>query len=200
MSRFPASTHTVIPVWKKSGQEPTPHASDAVVAIVAGGVRAGLRASVVVTVALRPITAFALRPENWPSQRLRELAETGFRQRQRAVAELVRLFRQMVPVVVTEILDQLDIDSIAARVDIEAIVSRLDLVGLAQYVVAEIDLSEIIRESTGSVASEAVRDVRIRTIEADQVVSRWVGRTLHPWRPHAAPATGTDVAADRHDS
>jgi hypothetical protein len=183
MSKFRASTHTIIPVQEKSGQDPTPHAYDAVVAIVAGGARAGLRASVVVTSALRPITSFALRPEKWPSQRLRELAETGFQQRQRAVAELVRLFRQMVPVVVSEILDQLDIDSVAARVDIEAIVRRLDLVDLAQYVVAEIDLSDIIRESTSSVASEAVRDVRIRTIEADQVVSRWVGRTLHPRRP-----------------
>jgi hypothetical protein len=142
---------------------PRPHAADAALAIAVIGVRAGLRAGGVVARGVRPVTTLVLRPENWPSRRLRLLAETGFRQRQRAVAEAARLYRKVVPLVVTDVLDQ------------------LDLAGLARDVARDIDLPEIIRVSSGSVASAAVRDVRVGAIHADEAVSHWVGRAL-PWR------------------
>ena len=55
---------------------------------------------------------------------------------------------------------------------------QVDLVGVAEYVVAEIDLPEIIRASTGSVASEAVRGLRMQGVDADQAVARVVDRML----------------------
>lgn len=77
-----------------------------------------------------------------------------------------------------------DVDAIASRIDLDAIVARLDLVDLAEDVIDRVDLAEIIRSSSGSVASEAVRDVRLQSIEADEAVSgfmdRLMGRQRHP--------------------
>ena len=65
------------------------------------------------------------------------------------------------------IVERIDIDAIVSRVDVDAIVRRLDLVGLAEEVVNGIDLPEIIRESTGSMASDVVRDVRMQSIPVE---------------------------------
>ena len=54
----------------------------------------------------------------------------------------------------------LDVDAVAARLDIDRVMARVDLIGLAEFVVDGIDLPRIIRESTGSVASEGLREVR----------------------------------------
>lgn len=72
----------------------------------------------------------------------------------------------------------IDVDEIAARMDLDAIVGRLDLVALATWVIDGIDLPEIIRESTGSVASETIRGVRMQSVEADLVVGRAIDRLL----------------------
>ena len=72
----------------------------------------------------------------------------------------------------------LDVDAVAARLDIDAVINRVDLIGLAEYIVDGIDLPRIIRESTGSVASEGLREVRTRSIEADQALAQFVDRLL----------------------
>jgi hypothetical protein len=69
-----------------------------------------------------------------------------------------------------------DLDAVAARLDLDAVINRIDLAGLARDVIAEIDLPEIIRESTGSVASETVRGVRMQGISADEAIGRSVDR------------------------
>ncbi|HEV7647267.1 MAG TPA: hypothetical protein VGP26_03820 [Actinophytocola sp.] len=143
---------------------PRPQAADALLALAVLGVRTGLRAGGAVARTVRPVTDVVLRPERWPSERARLLAEAGFRQRQAALEEAAKLYRKLVPLVVTDVLAQ------------------LDLAAVARDVINEVDLPEIIRVSTGSVASESVRDVRIQAIEADQVVARWFGRVLRPWR------------------
>ena len=71
---------------------------------------------------------------------------------------------------------RMDIDAIARRLDLDAVVDRLDLVGIAENVIAEVDLPEIIRESTGSVASDAVRGVRMQSISGDEAVGRAIDR------------------------
>src|SRR4051794_32082220 len=74
---------------------------------------------------------------------------------------------------------RLDIDKILDRIDFDAVVAqRVDLIGLAEYVVDGIDLPRIIRESTGSVASESLRGVRTRSMDADQAVAAVVDRML----------------------
>ena len=57
-------------------------------------------------------------------------------------------------------------------VDVEHIVESVDLVAITNQIIAEIDLPEIIRQSTGSVASETVRGVRMQAISADDAVGR----------------------------
>ena len=70
----------------------------------------------------------------------------------------------------------------------------MDLVGLTNEVIAEVDLPEIIRESTGSVASETLRGVRMQSISGDDAVTRIVDRFRLRHRvpvPAAPPAPGT---------
>ena len=72
----------------------------------------------------------------------------------------------------------IDINAVVARVDLDAIVSRIDVAGLAQEVIDDIDLPEIIRESSGSMASETVQEIRVLSINADRFVARLMDRIL----------------------
>lgn len=77
-----------------------------------------------------------------------------------------------------KIVARLDVDGIAATIDLDAIVNRLDLAAIANEVITEIDLPELIRESSGAMASESVLGVRAQGIEADEWVNRLVDRIL----------------------
>jgi hypothetical protein len=76
------------------------------------------------------------------------------------------------------IVARIDIDAVVAGVDLNVVVDRLNVVGLAEEVINDIDLPEIIRDSTGSMASQVVRDARIQSFYADETVSRLVDRLL----------------------
>jgi hypothetical protein len=80
-----------------------------------------------------------------------------------------------------------DLDRLVAGVDLDAVVARMDLAALAEDVIATLDVPEIIRESTSAVSSEAVREVRMRGIAADDLVSRAVQR-FGARRPRAHPS------------
>ena len=86
-----------------------------------------------------------------------------------------------------------DIDAAAARLDLEAVIGRVDLAGLARQVLEEIDLPEIIRESTGSMASDTLRGVRMQTISADDAVGRAVDKLAVA--AHATERRGHDSRA-----
>ena len=79
---------------------------------------------------------------------------------------------------VEAVVKRVDIDAVIARVDVDAVLARLDLAAIALQVIEAIDLPEILRESTGSVASEAVRGVRADGVQADEAVARFVDRLL----------------------
>lgn len=99
------------------------------------------------------------------------------------------------------VIEHVDLDAAAARLDVEAVVARLDLtrivldrvdleavvdtvlshvdlVALAGQVIDGVNLPEIIRESTGSMASDTVRSARMQGIHADEAVERAVDRLL----------------------
>jgi hypothetical protein len=67
-------------------------------------------------------------------------------------------------------------------------VGRLDLIGLAEYVVEEIDLPGIIQSSSGAMASEGMREVRWQGVGADERVAHVVDRMLR--RRPRAPGPG----------
>ena len=75
-------------------------------------------------------------------------------------AAVERVLDALVPVVVAEVL---------RRVDLTALIIRhVDL----DRVLAEVDLPEIIRESTGSLVSDSVHRVRLGGVAADEAVER----------------------------
>ncbi len=81
------------------------------------------------------------------------------------------------------VLDRMDLtETVLKRVDlvkvVDAVLDQMDLIALANEIIDGVDLPEIIRESTGSMASETVQGVRMQSIGADQAVSRAVDRLL----------------------
>ena len=101
------------------------------------------------------------------------------------------------------VLDQLDLTAVVLeRVDLEtlvdAVLAKVDLVGLANEVIEAIDLPDMIRDSSGALASETVRGARMRGIAADQALTRMRDRMLHRRHQPPADAAGADVptAAD----
>ena len=76
------------------------------------------------------------------------------------------------------IVDRIDLDAIAARIDVDAVVARVDLAGLTEQVMDEVDLGEIIRESSGTMATETVDALRVQGMRADRLLSRIVDRVL----------------------
>ena len=88
------------------------------------------------------------------------------------------------------IAERIEVDAIVSRVDLDAIMQRLDVVGIAEEVVNGIDLPEIIRQSTGSMASDVVRDVRMESIEADMAIARLIDRIIRRRRARHTDAPG----------
>lgn len=76
------------------------------------------------------------------------------------------------------VMERVDIDEVVDRLNVERVIARLDMPRLALEVIDQIDLPEIIRASTGSVASESVRVVRMQTFGADRAIARVVDKLL----------------------
>jgi hypothetical protein len=100
---------------------------------------------------------------------------------------------------VDAIVERIDIDAIVSRVNVEAILRRLDLVAIAEEVVNGIDLPEIIRESTGSMASDVVRDARMQSIDADVAIARVVDRVIRRRRVRRTDAPGEPESLSRSE-
>ena len=88
--------------------------------------------------------------------------------------ELTRIVREHVDL--DAIVAGVDLDAAAARLDVTAVIDRIDLVGIAEDVIEQLDLPEIIRESTGSMASDTIREVRMQGISGDEAVTRAIDR------------------------
>ncbi len=80
-----------------------------------------------------------------------------------------------------------DLDGAVARVDLDAIIDRIDVIGIVEEVLDVIDLPSIIRDSTGSMASETVRGARMTSITADDAIQKAIDRALFRRRQKHAP-------------
>jgi hypothetical protein len=92
------------------------------------------------------------------------------------------------------VLDRMDLTNVVLeRVDLEALVdailAKMDLIALADEIIEGVDLPDIIRQSTGTMASDTVQGVRMQGIAADDAISRAVDRFLlrHGRRSTKAP-------------
>jgi hypothetical protein len=88
------------------------------------------------------------------------------------------------------VIDRVDVNAIVAEADIDAVIDRVPIIPLANYVIDEIDLPQIIRSSTGGIASDAVTTVRVQSASADQLVSRVADRMLFRRRQRKVNAPG----------
>jgi hypothetical protein len=132
-------------------------------------------------------------------------AARGLAEQRRAQEAAARAVRALIPTLAAAVLDEIDLDdvvarvdldriieridldaiaaridldAVVARVDIDAIVGRVDLPALTEQVIDEVDLGEIIRESSSTMASETVDALRVQGMRADGLVSRMVDRIL----------------------
>jgi hypothetical protein len=133
----------------------------------------------------------------WPEPWLRQAEARGRQDREAVTSAVVRLVLARVPGLTSALLDQLDltavvaervdinavaaqldVDAIARRVDVIAILERMDPGALTRYLVEDMDLPAIIQSSTGSIMSDAVHDVRMQSIGADERLNRAVDAIL----------------------
>jgi hypothetical protein len=128
---------------------------------------------------------------------LRQAAARGRQDREALTSAVARLALARVPGLTTALLNQLDltavvaervdinavaekidVNAIAERIDVIAILDRVDPDALTRYLVEELDLPAIIQSSTSSIMTDAVHDVRMQSISADERVSRAVDAML----------------------
>jgi hypothetical protein len=93
--------------------------------------------------------------------------------------------------VITAALDSIDLNQVVQ--------DRVDMAGLAEYVVEAIDLPDIVRESSGLLANESVRGLRMQGIDADQAISRAIDRVLRR-RGRATLAPAQDDPGPKTDT
>src|SRR5690606_10770161 len=105
--------------------------------------------------------------------RVVELAQRGEMEQRRQHRYASELLDRLVPLIV---------DAVAVRIDVAAVADRLDLAAITDEILDEIDLPEIIRTSSGSLASNVVVGVRRRGMEADDVVASVADRLLRRTR------------------
>jgi hypothetical protein len=175
---------------------------DATVAAGAAALGVLLRSVRRVAAVGEPVVGALLRPplvpERYaPAALLTPLATQGRSEREAMETAAAEAVRVAVPLVLETVLDQVDltklvidrvdvdavvahadVDAVVARADLDAILARIDLIELAETIIDGVDLPGIIRDSTGSIASEGIRGVRMQTIDADERVNRLVDRVL----------------------
>ena len=132
-------------------------AADAVLALTLLGVRSGLRVGAVVFSVFRPAYEAVWYADLWPTESARRLAAAGQRYRHQTRTELVRRYHAVLPVVVIDALDQLDLAGIVRAADVP----------------------RIVQDATSSVVSENLRGVRLQAYAADRAVARWLDRALN---------------------
>ena len=67
---------------------------------------------------------------------------------------------------------------IVGKTDLDAVIDRIPMLQIADYIIEEIDLPQIIRESTGGVALDAFTTTRVSAIRVDEIISTMVDTVL----------------------
>ncbi|HYF47644.1 MAG TPA: hypothetical protein VD926_15620 [Acidimicrobiales bacterium] len=84
---------------------------------------------------------------------------------------------------VNAVVEKVDVDALLARIDVDAIIDRVDVDAIVKRVdvaaiLEEVGVDDLVRQSTGVLASDTTRLVRIRTMNADVLLTRFVDRVL----------------------
>jgi hypothetical protein len=157
----------------------------AVFALGAGAVKTGLRAA---GMAARVGGGMAARAVgSTPLQlRMHRLNDRWDEDRRDLLKRFDRSIASVVEIVFNRIdltqlvIERVDVNRIIQeRVDVDGVIKRADVAGVARDVLDQIDLPEIIRDSSGTMAAETVESLRLRGMDADRSLSRLVDRVLH---------------------
>ena len=73
---------------------------------------------------------------------------------------------------------RLDVDALLARVDMDALVHRIDIAAITREALEVVDVGEIVRESTATIGTDIVDDMRLQALRADDRLARWVDVVL----------------------
>lgn len=76
------------------------------------------------------------------------------------------------------VIQRVDVDRIVAQANIDDVIDRVPMVQIADYIIEEIDLPQIIRESTGGIAMDAFTSTRFSAARTDEFVSRVIDNVL----------------------
>lgn len=76
------------------------------------------------------------------------------------------------------VVERVDVDRIVGLADVDAVIDRVPMIQIADYIIQEIDLPQIIRESTGGIASDAFTSTRFSAARTDEIVSRVIDTLL----------------------
>lgn len=76
------------------------------------------------------------------------------------------------------VLDRVDLDRIVEAVDLDPVLDRVPIIELADYVIEEVDLPQIIRQSTGGVAADAIDAARMASYRTDVGIAEFVDRLI----------------------
>jgi hypothetical protein len=84
---------------------------------------------------------------------------------------------------VNALVGSIDLNAILDRVDMNALLERLDLPALINGVLQDIDLGDLIQESTSNIATDVRDAVRLESHSADDLLARIVDKVLLRRRP-----------------
>lgn len=76
------------------------------------------------------------------------------------------------------VIQRVDVDRIVAQASIDDVIDRVPMIQIADYIIEEIDLPQIIRESTGGIAMDAFTTTRFSAARTDEFVSKIVDTLL----------------------
>jgi hypothetical protein len=200
--------------------------ADSATVVAAGGFRMGRRGLRIAGQVARAVPVPRPSPTSRAGRRMDDVTYRASQVRRSLEQSTAHLLDRLVPAVFDAILDRtdltqivrdrvdvdqivavvdidaaatrIDLDAIAKRLDIEAIIGRLDLVALTREIMDALDIPELIRESTTSVASGSVTEVRLQSISADEAVARVVDRfrfRRRPAPPKVPPTAPSEPAA-----
>jgi hypothetical protein len=117
------------------------------------------------------------------SARGAELRQTDARQARtlvtRAEPVLTSVLERIVGILPIEaILARVDVNALVAQVDVGALLSRMDLGGIITEVLSQIELGDLISDSTSSIAIDARDAARVQAMGVDGGLARVVDRIL----------------------
>jgi hypothetical protein len=89
---------------------------------------------------------------------------------------VLRLVVDLLPI--EAILDRVDVNAIVGRVDIDELVQRVNVAKIVTDVLENIELGDLIADSTTNIAADARDTVRVQAIRADGGLAGVIDRVL----------------------